>query len=194
MARPRVERRSPLESQPAQHSVHLASGAAALGWPRHKNGRRSHAQSSLLQRVPKRKARSLYPKKVEQRSAEETACTGGNQPSVMAVGGLRPRQLALISEKSQLRVRGRGHKAEKEKRRVRKSEQHPYHPHPNPSSVQSAVEGAHQESISTATNEHAKIVHQRSQQFSSARNEQLSSDLHRCQELRVLQTFHLSEP
>ena len=43
MARPRVQRRSPKESQPAQHRVHLASGAAALGWPRHKDGRRSHA-------------------------------------------------------------------------------------------------------------------------------------------------------
>ena len=36
------------------------------------------------------------------KSAEETACTGGNQTSVMAAGGLRPRQLALISEKSQM--------------------------------------------------------------------------------------------
>ena len=31
MARPRVERRSPQESQPARHKVHLASDAAALG-------------------------------------------------------------------------------------------------------------------------------------------------------------------
>ena len=38
MARPRVERRSPQESQPAQHGVQLASGAAALGKPRHKEG------------------------------------------------------------------------------------------------------------------------------------------------------------
>ncbi|WP_293703670.1 hypothetical protein, partial [Thiolapillus sp.] len=34
MARSRVERRSPQESQSAQHRVHLTSGAAALGWPR----------------------------------------------------------------------------------------------------------------------------------------------------------------
>ena len=102
MARPRVERRSPQESQPAQHRVHLASGTAALGWPRHKNGRRTHAQSSLLRRAPRRKAQSWCSKKALQRSAKETACTGGNQPSVMAAGGLRPRQLALISEKSQL--------------------------------------------------------------------------------------------
>ena len=31
MARPRVDRRSPKEAQPAHHRVHLASGAAALG-------------------------------------------------------------------------------------------------------------------------------------------------------------------
>ena len=102
MARPRVERRIPQESQPAQHSVNLASSAAALGWPRFKDGRRSHAQSSLLQRTPRRKARSWCSKKALQRSAEETACTGWNQPLVMATGGLRPRQLALISEKSPL--------------------------------------------------------------------------------------------
>ena len=102
MARPRVERRSPEESQPAQHRVCLASGAAALGWPRHKDGRRTHAQSSLLQRTPRRKARSWCSKKSLQRSAEETAHTGWNKTSVMAAGGLRPRQLALISEKSQL--------------------------------------------------------------------------------------------
>ena len=33
----------------SQHRVHLASGAAALGWPHLKVGRRMHAQSSLLQ-------------------------------------------------------------------------------------------------------------------------------------------------
>ena len=102
MARPRVERRSPQESLLAQHRVHLASGAAALVWPRHKDGRRTHAQSSLLQRAPRRQARPWCSKKALQRSAEETACTGGNQPSVMAAGGLRRRQLVLISEKSQL--------------------------------------------------------------------------------------------
>ena len=37
-----------------------------------------------------------------QRSAKETACIGANQPSNMAAGSLGPRQLALISEKSQL--------------------------------------------------------------------------------------------
>ena len=42
------------------------------------------------------------PKKALQRSAEETACTGRNQPSVMTAGGLRLRELALINEKSQL--------------------------------------------------------------------------------------------
>ena len=93
--------RSPQESQPTQHRVNLASGAAALGWPRHKDGRRTPAQSSLLQRAP-RKAQSWCSKKALQRSAEETTCTGGNQPSVIAAGGFRPRQLSLISEKGQL--------------------------------------------------------------------------------------------
>ena len=102
MARPRVERSSPQESQPTQHRVYLASGAAALGMPRLEDGRHMHAQSSLLRRAPRRKARSWCSKKALQRSAEETACTGENQPSVMATGGPRPRQLALISEKSQL--------------------------------------------------------------------------------------------
>ena len=84
------------------HRVHLASGAAALGWPRHKDGRRTHAQSSLFQRAPRRKARSWCSKKALQKSAEETACKGGNQPSDMAAGGFRPRQLELISDESQL--------------------------------------------------------------------------------------------
>ena len=64
MARPRVERRSHQESQPARHRVHLATGPPALGWPRHKNGRRTHAQSCLLQRAPRRKARLWCSKKV----------------------------------------------------------------------------------------------------------------------------------
>ena len=101
MARLRVKRRSPQESQPAQHRIHLSSGAAALGWPRHKDRRRTHAQNSFLTRAPRRKARSWCSKKALQRSAEETACTGGNQPSVMAAGGLRPRQLTLIGGNGQ---------------------------------------------------------------------------------------------
>ena len=61
----------------------------------------------FFQRAPRRKARSWCSKKALQRSAEETACTVGNQPSVMAAGGIKPRQLALISEESQSKVRGR---------------------------------------------------------------------------------------
>ena len=52
----------------------------------------------------------------------------------------------------------------------RKSEQHPYHPHSKFLSVQSAVRAAHQKLISTATNEHARIDYQPSQQLSSVRN------------------------
>ena len=71
--------------------------------------------------------------------------------------------------------RQRGIKLQRKNAGGRKSEQHPYHPHPKPSSVQSAVGGAHQEAVSTATNEHAIIDHQPSQQSSSARNEPSSS-------------------
>ena len=89
------------ESQPAQHRVHPTSGAAALGWPRHKDGGHMHAKSSFLRRASRRKAGSWCSRKALQRPAEGTAYTDGNQPSVMAVGGLKPRQLVLISEKSQ---------------------------------------------------------------------------------------------
>ena len=55
------------ESQSAQHRdqhrVYLASGAAALGWPHHKDGRCTYAQSSLLQRAPRRKAQLWRSKK-----------------------------------------------------------------------------------------------------------------------------------
>ena len=99
-------------------------------------------------------------KKALQRSAEETACTSGNQPSVMAAGGLRPRQLALISlGKPVASSRQRGIKPQRKNAGRRKSKQHPYHPHPKPSSVKSAVGGAHQESVCTATNDHARIDH-----------------------------------
>ena len=50
------------------------------------------------------------------------------------------------------------------------SEQHPYHPHPKPLSVQSVVGGVHQESVSTATNDHARMDHKPFLQSSSARN------------------------
>ena len=78
MARPRFEQRGPQESQPALHRVHLASGAAALGWPRHKSGRGTLAQSSLFQRAPRRKAQSWWSMKALQRPSEETAYTGSN--------------------------------------------------------------------------------------------------------------------
>ena len=98
---------------------------------------------------------------LRQRQAEQTACacTNRNQPSVMAVGGLRPRQLALINEKSQSKQR---HGAAKERRRIggRKSKQPPNHLQPKPSSVQSAVESAHHESDSTATNHHVRTDRQ----------------------------------
>ena len=51
-------------------------------------------------------------------------------------------------------------KAAKEKRRRQKERAASYHPHSKPSSVQNAVGGAHEEPVSTATNERARIDHQ----------------------------------
>ena len=62
-------------------------------------------------------------------------------------------------EKPVVSSRQRGIKPQRKNAVGRKSEQHPYHPHSKPSSVQSAVGGAHQELVSTATNEHARIDH-----------------------------------
>ena len=80
MARSCVKQRSPQESQITNRRVHLASGAAVLGWPCYKDGRYMHAQSSLLQRGPRKEARLWCSKKALQRSAEETACTSRHQP------------------------------------------------------------------------------------------------------------------
>ena len=89
-------------------------------------------------------------------SWRDTLC---RQESVMAAGGLRPRQ------------QQRGVKLQRKNAGGRKSEQHPYHPQPKPSCVQSAVGFTHQESVSTAPNKHARIDHQPSPKSSSARNE-----------------------
>ena len=89
-------------------------------WPRRKYGRHMHAQSSLLQRAPRRKAWSWCFKKALERPAEETACTGRNQLSVMAWGSLRPRQLAFISEKNQSKFEAKKHKATKKRPRRQK--------------------------------------------------------------------------
>ena len=109
-----VSNKEVLKSQPAQHRVHFASDVAALGWPPHKDGRHTHAQSSLLWRP-----------------AEETACTGRNQPSVMTAGGVWSRQLALIcGEKPAISLRQRGTEVQEKDAVGRESEQHPNHPQP----------------------------------------------------------------
>ena len=52
-----------------------------------------------------------FSKKALRRPAEETACTSGNQPSVMAARDLSSRQLALISEKSSYKLEAERHEA-----------------------------------------------------------------------------------
>ena len=97
-----------------------------------------------------------------------------SRESAISHGSRRPQTETASAHQWEKTVKSstqRGMKPQKEKRRRIKSEQHPYHPHPKPSAVQSVVWCAHQESVSTATNERARIDHQPSQQSSSARNE-----------------------
>ena len=117
MTRPRVSRRSPQKGQYSQHRVHLASVAAVLDCPRHKNGRRIHAKAVFFSEFQEG---SWCSKKAFQRPAEEIPCTGGNQPSDMAAGNLRLRQLALICEKAICKFEAERHEAAKEKRRRQK--------------------------------------------------------------------------
>ena len=62
-ARPLVERRGPQEVQPAQHRVHLASGAAALGWPRHKDGSVRMPKAVFFSELQEGKRDSSAPRK-----------------------------------------------------------------------------------------------------------------------------------
>ena len=66
------------------------------GWKMYACPKQSSSASSKKESV------IVVLKKVLQKSAKKTACKGGNQPSVMAAGGLRQGQLALISEKDRL--------------------------------------------------------------------------------------------
>ena len=95
---------------------------------------------------------------------ESTINHGSRRPQTETAG-------AHQREKPVVSSRQRGIKPQRKNAGGRKSQLHPYHPYPKASSLQSAVGGAHQESVSTATNEHARIDHQPSQQSSSARNE-----------------------
>ena len=76
-----------------------------------------------------------------------------------------------LVRKARCEFKAKRHKAVKEKCRRQKERAASLHPHPKHSSVQSVAGCVHQESVSTATNKHAKIDHQPSQQSLSARNE-----------------------
>ena len=95
MARLQVKRRSPQESLPTQHRVHLASGAAALGWPRHKNRRLTHAEISLLRRAlsalimssPKAAKKESVIVVLQGSVTKTSEESLHDQPSAMAAGG-----------------------------------------------------------------------------------------------------------
>ena len=119
-ARLRVERRSPQESQPAQHRVHLASGAAALGYPRHKDGRRVHAKSSLLQRDPRRKGRSWCSRKCyKDQLKRQLAWVGISHQSWQQKASDRDSWRSSV-RKASCEFEAERHKAAKEKRRRQK--------------------------------------------------------------------------
>ena len=172
MAGLRVKRKSPQKSQPAQHRVHLASGAAVLSWPHHKDGRHMHAQSSLLQQTPRRKAWLWCSKKALQRQMKR-------QLAQAEISHQSWQQQASDQDNWCSSMRKASHKFEAEKEeatamvkcRRQKKQHNPYHPQPKPSSVQSTVGCAHQELDSTATSEHVRTDHQPSQKSPPARNQ-----------------------
>ena len=88
-----------------------------------------------------------------ERPAEETACTGGNQLSVMARSSVRKASRKFEAERQ---VASR----ERRWRQKKTSVQHPSHPQPKPPRIQSAVGCVHQGSVTTATNERARTDHQ----------------------------------
>ena len=98
------------------------------------------------------------------RQLAQAGISHGSRPQTETVGSHQ-------REKPVASLRQKGMQLQRKDAGGRKSEQPPNHPEPKPLPVQSAVGGAHQESVSTATNEHARIDHQPSQQSSSARNE-----------------------
>ena len=127
-----------LQTASPTNRVHPASGAAALGWPHHMDGRHTHAESSLLQWAPRRKAWLRCSKKALQRPAEEKACTGGNQcqswQEEASYWDAWCSSLGKVGCKSE----AERHEATKENAGGRQCEQHPNHSQPKPSPVQSA--------------------------------------------------------
>ena len=106
-------------------------------------------------------------KKTLQKPAEETACTVGNRTWQQEASN---RDSAHQWEKPVVSLRQRGMKPQREDAGGGKSKQYPSHPQPQPSNVQSAVWCVHQESDSTAINEHARTYHQPFQKSSSLLN------------------------
>ena len=153
--------RSPQESQPAQPRVHLASGATALGWPRLKDGKHTHAQSSLLQRSSKKESVIV----ALQESVTKTSRRDSlhKRESAISHGSRKPRTETVGAhqwEKPVVNSRQRGMKPQWKDAGGRKSVQHPNPPQPKLSPVQGAVGSAHQESDSTVTNKHSRTDHQ----------------------------------
>ena len=145
-----VKQRSPQESLPAQHRVHLVSGAAALGWPHHKDGRCACPKQSSSANSTKEIMIVVLQESIAKTSWadnlyrwESPISHGNRRPQAEPVLSLRHRGMNLI-------------KLQRKDAGGWKSEQHTNCPQPKPSSVQSVIRSVHQESDCTDTNEHAK--------------------------------------
>ena len=118
MARPRVERSSHQESQPAQHRVHFALGAAALGWPHHKDERCTHFKAVFFNELQEGKRDHGAPRKrYKDQLKRQLAQAGISRQSWQQEASDRD------SWRSSVRKAGCEFEAEKNKRRKGKTQE-----------------------------------------------------------------------
>ena len=120
ITRLRVKRRSPQESQPAGHKIHLASGAAELGWPRHKDGRHTHAQTVFFSELQEGKRdRDVPRKRYKDQLKRQLAQAGISHQSWQQKASDRDSWSSSV-RKASCKFKAERHKAAKEKRRRQK--------------------------------------------------------------------------
>ena len=177
MARLYFKRSSPQESRPAQHRVNFASGAAALGWPRHKVEDIGMLISVFVSELQEGKCdRGALGKRYTDQLKRQLAQAGINIQSWQQEASDRDSWRSSVRKVSR-KFEAERHEAEKRKDvGGRKSEQQYLdHSQPKPSPVQSVIKSASQEPDSTATSERARTDHQPSKKLPSARNQPSST-------------------
>ena len=101
IARLRFKQRSLQYSQLAQHGVHLALGAVALGWPHRRDGRIRMPQAVFFSMLPEGKRDHGAPRKRYKGQLKRQLAQARLAIS-QAAKGHRPSQVALITDNSQL--------------------------------------------------------------------------------------------